>query len=153
MERNRDLRDFLGVVRKAGPKYYVEVSKPLSPHLEVGVIQHKLYKIDRNPVIYCPKIRGSKLPLVTNVFGSHELLGVALGMEPSRIDQATILHEYRKREAKLKPVKKVPASGAPVKEVVLLGKDVDLGPLPITHHAPLDSAKFITIGNMVCRDP
>ena len=86
------------MVKKAGPKYYVEVDKPLSPHLEVGVIQHKLYKIDRNPVIYCPKITGSKLPLITNLFGSFELLGVALGMEPSRIDQGAILHEYRKRE-------------------------------------------------------
>lgn len=153
MEKNRDLRDFLEAVKKAGPKYYVEVEKPLDPHLEVGVIQHKLYKIDRNPVIYCPKIAGSKFPLVTNVFGSFELLGVALGMEPSRIDQGTILHEYRKREMDLKPTKTVHSSGAPVKEVVLLGENVDLGVLPITHHAPLDSAKFITIGNMVCRDP
>ena len=108
MERNKDLRDFLEVVKKAGPKYYVEVSKPLNPHLEVGVIQNKLYKIDRNPVIYCPKITGSKLPLVTNVFGSFELLGVALGMDPNRIDQSAILHEYRKREAKLTPTKRFP---------------------------------------------
>ncbi len=153
MERNKDLRDFLAVVKKAGPKYYVEVEKPLNPHLEVGVIQHKLYKIDRNPVIYCPKIVGSKFPLVTNMFGSFELLGVALGMEPGRVDQGEILHEYRKREAELKPTKKVPSTGAPVKEVVILGENVDLGVLPITHHAPLDSAKFITIANMVCRDP
>jgi 2,5-furandicarboxylate decarboxylase 1 len=103
--------------------------------------------------MYCPKIRGSKLPLVTNVFGSHELLGVALGMEPGKIDQGAILHEYRRREAKRRRTKTVPRSDAPVKEVVLRGKDVDLGHLPITHHAPLDSAKFITIGNMVCRDP
>jgi 2,5-furandicarboxylate decarboxylase 1 len=153
MNKNKDLRDFLNVIKKAGPKYYVEVKKTLSPHLEVGVIQHKLYKIDRNPVIYCPKIAGSKLPLITNVFGSFELLGVALGMDPARIDQATILHEYRKREAKLRPTRTVSRSKAPVKDVILRGKDVDLGLLPITHHAPLDSAKFITMGNMVCRDP
>jgi len=153
MERNRDLRDFLEVIRKAGPRYYAEVNQPLDPHLEVGVIQHKLYKIDRNPVIYCPNIAGSKFPLVTNVFGSFELLGVALGMEPGRVDQGEILHEYRRREADLKPVRMVSAARAPVKEVVLRGKKVDLGILPITHHAPLDSAKFITIANMVCRDP
>ena len=57
------------------------------------------------------------------------------------------------REAELKPTKMVPSSEAPVKEVALIGKDVDLGVLPITHHAVLDSGKYITIGNMVCRDP
>lgn len=153
MKRNKDLRDFLAVVKKAGPKYYVEVAKPLNHDLEVGVIQHKLYKIDRNPVIYCPKIVGSKFPLVTNVFGSFELLGVALGMDPSRIDQGTILHEYRKRESELKPTRSVSSADAPVKDVVIRGKEVDLGILPITRHASLDSARFITIGNMVCRDP
>src|SRR3990172_5893598 len=105
MEKNKDLRDFLDVIKKAGPKCYVEMKEPLNPYLEVGVIQHKLYKIDRTPVIYCPEIVGSKLPLVTNVFGSFELLGVALGMEPGRIDKSEILHEYRRREAALQPTK------------------------------------------------
>jgi len=153
MKRNKDLRDFLEVVKKAGPDYYVEVKKPLDPYLEVGVIQHKLHKIDRDPVIYCPQIVGSKLPLVTNVFGSYELLGVALGMEPGRIDKNKILHEYKRREADVKPTIMVPPSEAPVKEVVLRGKDADLGILPLTHHAALDSAKYITVGNMICRDP
>ena len=153
MKQNKNLRDFLEVVRKAGSDYYVEVEKPLHPHLEVGVIQHKLHKLGRDPVIYCPEIVGSNLPLVSNLFGSYELLGVALGMEPGKIDKSTILHEYRKREADLKPTVMVPASEAPVKEVKLLGEDADLGLLPITHHALLDSGKYITPGNMICRDP
>jgi 2,5-furandicarboxylate decarboxylase 1 len=153
MKQNKNLRDFLEVVRRAGPNYYVEVKRPLNPHLEVGVIQHKLHKIDRDPVIYCPQIVGSKLPLVTNVFGSYELLGVALGMEPGKIDKSKILHEYKRREADVKPTIMVPPSEAPVKEVVLRGKDADLGILPLTHHAALDSAKYITVGNMICRDP
>lgn len=153
MKGNKNLRDFLEVVKRAGPNYYVEVKKPLNPHLEVGIIQHKLHKIDRNPVIYCPQITGSKLPLVTNLFGSYELLGAALGMELGRMNKSAILQEYRRREGDLKPTKMVPFVEAPVKEVVLRGKDADLGVLPITHHAVLDSAKYITIGNMICRDP
>ena len=153
MKGNRNLRDFLEVVKKAGPNYYVEVKKPLNPHLEVGILQHKLHKIDRNPVIFCPEITGSKFPLVTNLFGSYELLGVALGMEPVRMNKSAILHEYRRREADLKPTKMVQPAEAPVKEVVLRRRDADLSVLPITHHAVLDSAKYITIGNMICRDP
>ena len=153
MKQNRNLRDFLEVVKKGGPHYYVKVKRPLHPYLEVGVIQQKLYKIDRNPVIYCPEIVGSKLPLVTNVFGSFELLGVALGMEPGQVEKDKILHEYRKREADPKPTQMVGPGEAPVKEVVLRGEDAYLGLLPITHNSALDSGKYITIGNMICRDP
>ena len=152
-QENRNLRDFLKLVKSAGPNYYVEVKKPLAPHLEVGVIQHKLHRMDRNPVIYCPKIKGSQLPLVTNLFGSYELLGLALGMEPDKIDKSSILHVYKKREADPRPTKMVPPAEAPVKEVIFLGKDADLGILPITHHAVLDSGKYITVGNLICRDP
>lgn len=153
MKRNKDLRDFLEVVRKAGPDYYVQVRKPLDPHLELGVIQRKLYKKDRAPVIYCPEITGSRLPVVSSLFGSYELLGVALGMEPGKVEKNSILHEYRRREAAPKPVVTVPFGEAPVKEVVLRGADADLAKLPLIHHAPLDSGKYITIGNMICRDP
>ena len=153
MKQNKNLRDFLQVVKKAGPEYYVEVKKPLSTYLEVPIIQQKLLKMDRNPVIYVPEMKGSKLPLVSNLFGSYELLGVALGMEPGKVDKSTILHEYRKKEADRKPTVSVPASDAPVKEVILKGDAVDLGLLPVTHHHVLDSGKYITPGNMICRDP
>ena len=88
MKQNKNLRDFLQVVKKAGPDYYVEVKKPLNPYLEVAIIQQKLHKLGRDPVIYCPQMVGSKLPLVSNLFGSYELLGVALGMEPGNIERA-----------------------------------------------------------------
>ena len=153
MKQNKNLRDFLQVVRKAGSDYYVEVRKPLDPYLQVGIIQQKLHKMGRDPVIYCPEIVGSKLPLVSGLFGSYELLGVALGMDPGKIDKSTILHEYRRREADRKPTVMVPPSEAPVKEVILRGDDADLSLLPITHHHVLDSGKYITPGNMICRDP
>ena len=94
MKKNKDLRDFLDVVKKGGPEYYIEVNKPLDPHLEVGVITHKLYKTDRTPVVFCPEMKGSKLPLVTNMLSSYELLGVAMGMEPGKVVKSEILHEY-----------------------------------------------------------
>jgi len=153
MKRNKDLRDFLEVVKKAGTDYYVEVKKPLDPYLEVSVIQEKLHKLKREPVIYCPEIKGSKLPLVTNLFGSYELLGIALGMEPGKIEKSEVLQEYKKRESDPKKPEMVPSSDAPVKEVVLEGDQADLGLLPITHQAVLNSGKYIPVGNMICRDP
>jgi len=47
----------------------------------------------------------------------------------------------------------IPPSQAPVKEVILKGKDVDLGILPITRRGELDSGKFITAGCTICKHP
>ena len=150
---SKDLRQFLKVAKEAGPDFYVEVKRPLKPKFEVCVIQQKLAKEDRFPVIYCPEIEGSKLPLVSNLFGSYEMLGLVLGLDPGKVENAEILREYRRREAEAKPPQMVPAKGAPIKEVVIKGKDVDLGLLPIIHHAELNSGKYIPIGSMICKDP
>ncbi len=150
---NKDLRYFLAAAKEAGPDFYVEVTKPIGPHLEVCVLQQKLAKQGCFPVIYCPEMVGGKLPLVTNIFGSYELLGLILGMAPNKQAKSEILHEYRRKEANPKPPQMVPSSGAPVKEIILQGKDVDLGLLPVCFHAELDSGKYVTIGSMICKDP
>jgi len=150
---NKDLRQFLQAASKAGADYYVEVKKTLKPKFEKDVLQLKLDRENRFPVIYCREIEGSKLPLVSNLFGSYELLGLALDMDPGISSKADLFREYRRRRKKAMPVQTVPASEAPVKEVVLHGNDVDLGLLPINHHAELNSDKYVPIGNMVCKDP
>ncbi|MEE8205229.1 MAG: UbiD family decarboxylase, partial [Dehalococcoidales bacterium] len=149
----KDLRQFLGVAKAAGPEFYVEATKPLKPKLEPFILQQKLLKQGRSPVIYCPEIEGSKLPLVTNLLGSYEVLGLALDMDANNLNKAEVSQEFRRREADAKPPQVIPAAAAPVKEVILKGKDVDLSRLPITHHHELDSGKYIVIGCLVCKDP
>ncbi len=150
---SKDLRQFLKLAKELGPDFYVEVKRPLKPKYEPCVIQEKLAKEGRFPVIFCPEIEGSKLPLVTNLFGSYEMLGLALDIDARKMGKAEITKEYRKREADAKPTQTVPASEAPVKEVILRGKDVDLGLLPIVHHHELDSGKYLIIGSLICKDP
>lgn len=149
----KDLRSFLAEVRELGSDYYVEVNKPLKPELEISILQRKLAKNNRFPVIYCPKILGSNLPLVTNLFSSYELLGLALGMDPRRINKSDIFHEFRRRRGDAKPVKWVSNSEAPVKEVILKGQDADLSLLPIIKQEKLNSGKYISAGQLVCTDP
>ena len=151
----KDLRQFLQVVKDLGTDHYVEVKRPLNPKYEVPVLQHKLAKEGRYPVVYCPQIEGSKLPLVTNLFASYEMLGVALGITPEKLktDKGVILQEYRRRQVKFRPTKQASASEAPVREVILQGKDVNLGRLPIIHHAELNPGPYVTIGMTVSKDP
>jgi len=151
----KDLRQFLQVVKELGVDYYVEVKRPLKPKYEVSVFQQKLAKESRFPVVYCPRIEGSKLPLVANLFASYEMLGVALDItsEELKTDKGVILREYRRRQVELVPTKQIPASEAPVREVILQGKDVNLGRLPIIHHAELNPGPYVTIGMTVSKDP
>lgn len=148
----KDLRQFLQLLKAAGPEFYVKAKKPLKPRLEPFILQQKLLKEGRFPVVYCPQIEGSELPLVTGLLGSYELLALALDMEPA-IDKTEIGREFRRRAAGARPVKVIPGSQAPVKEIILTGKDVDLNLLPIVQHHELDSGKYIAAGFLICKDP
>jgi 2,5-furandicarboxylate decarboxylase 1 len=150
---SKDLREFLKVVKAAGSEFYVEVTKPLKPEFEKDILQLKLQQQGRFPVIFCPEIEGSKLPLVSNLFGSYEMLGLAMDMDPKVSSKSDVFHEFRRRRGRKTKPQEVPAAKAPVKEVILKGRDVDLGLLPINYHAPLNSAKYIPMGNMICKNP
>ena len=141
--------------------------------LEPAVIQEKLSNRGLFPVIYCPEIKGSKIPLVSNLFGSYTMLGMALGIESRMsatdieerpyfafgdrgaqlVDRERLVREMSEKLGDKKPPQTVPASEAPVKEVILKGKDVDLGILPMTKHGARDSTKYITAGCMISKDP
>ena len=76
-------------------------------------------------------------------------MGWALEVE----NKADILKEHMRREANSIPARIVSKQAAPVKEVIWTGDDIDLGKLPIVHHAEQDSGKYVVIGCMVCKDP
>jgi 2,5-furandicarboxylate decarboxylase 1 len=149
----KDLRSFLQAAKRLGPDFYVEAGRPLDPMLEVSVLQWKLAKEGRYPVVYCPEVEGSEFPLVTNLFASYGLLGLALDLDPQTVSRSMILPEYRARESARRPTLMVEKREAPVKEVVATGDEIDLGALPVTHHGQLDSGKYLTLACTICRDP
>ena len=153
---SKDLRTFLEATRAAGPQFFATVKKPLSTRFEPSVLQEKLSRRGRYPVLFCPKIEGSRLPLVTNVFGSYELLGLALDVTPQmmwRTGRCAVFEEYRKRRGASIAPKYVPADRAPVRQTVLKGSEADLGLLPVVHHAEGDAGKYISIGVTFTRNP
>ena len=151
----KDLRQFLEVVKALGPDYYVQAAGPLRTEYEVTVLQQKLARDKRFPVVYCPQITGVDLPLVSGLFASYEMLGLALDLSPAAIrgDRGAILREYRKRSKNPLPTVSVAADAAPVKEVIRRGAEVDLGRLPIVRQAPGNPAPFLTVGMLISRDP
>ncbi|MFC2019371.1 UbiD family decarboxylase [Chloroflexota bacterium] len=153
---SKDLRQFLDLVRGAGPQYYVEAKRPLSPIYEVTVLAEKLGRANRLPLVYCPRIEGSKLPLIFGSLGSYELLGLAFDIPPEKLraeGKGCLLQEYRRRRPNTRPPREVSPDSAPVHEVVLKGKDVDLGLLPIVHHYELNPTRYMTMAMVICKDP
>ena len=119
---------------------------------EPCVIQQKLAAEGRYPVMRCNRIEGSDIPLVTNLFGSYELLGLALGVDPGE-PKSAILERFLEREQNPLPTKTISSKDAPVKQRIKVGDDINLADLPIVHHAEKDSGKYITVGVLVLRDP
>ena len=152
MSRNQDLRSFISQVRKLGPKFYQSVSRSVKPQYESCVIQQKLAVQDRYPIVSFSKVSGSKRSMISNIFGSYDLLGLALGVSPGG-DRSMVLKAFRERAKNpFQPVY-VSKNYAPVREVIETGDDVDLSSLPIVHHAEQDSGKYITAGVLIVKDP
>ncbi len=149
---NKDLRSFIGEARQLGSAFYANVSRPVNPIFEPCVIQQKLAAEGRYPVIRCEKVNGSEYPLVTNIFGNYDLLGLALGVDPME-PKSAILQRFIQGEANPIPTKTVQRADAPVKQRIFINEDVDLSKLPIIHHAENDSGKYITVGVLVVKDP
>ncbi len=149
---NKDLHQFLAEMRQRGSDYFATVARQVEPIYEPSVIQQKFAERDQYPVIRFERVNGSDLPLVTNLFGKYELLGLALGVDPGE-PKSQILSTFRERIGRPLDTTTVDRSDAPVKQIVWREEDIDLDRLPIVKHAEKNSGKYISIGVLVVRDP
>ena len=82
MSKNQDLRSFISEVRGLGPNFYQSVSRSIHPQYESCVIQQKLAVKNLYPILHFSEVYGSNQPMISNIFGSYDLLGLALGVLP-----------------------------------------------------------------------
>ncbi len=141
----KDLRTYLDQIA-ALPGNLLTTDAPVNPELELTRIIYKLEKQNRRPAVLFKNVTGSKLPVVTNLFGTRARLALALDTSEEKLNQA-----YREREKQLTPPVLV-ASG-PIQERVMKGGDVDLTALPIVQHNSGDGGRYISAGVTTVRDP
>ena len=66
-----DLRDYLRVLKKNNE--LLEIQEPVDPYLEIAEIHRRV--IQKNgPALLFSRVKGSKFPVVTNLFGSRRRL-------------------------------------------------------------------------------
>ena len=134
-----DLRSFLKALEKEGELR--RVTAEVDPYLEVGEITDRVQKSREGgrpgPALLFENVKGSKLPLAMNVFGSERRLCLALGVEsldeigeriaellkpelPHGISRPARTRSARRRSCA--PCRRRRCARAPCQEVVLSGE-------------------------------
>ena len=145
----KDLRQFLKEVEAEEPDQILRVKKEVDPHFEVTGVLAQLEKERKFPIVIFERVKGSALPVVTNVHADAQRLFRAIGLKNGTLPE--FIREYSAREDS--PMSPVLLKEAPVQEVVVTGKDVDVTRLPILTYHEKDAGRYITAGFGIMRDP
>lgn len=165
----RDLREFIDLLDARGQ--LARIAAPVSRDLEITEITDRISKRtnETNKALLFESIHGSEIPVAINLFGSRERMSWALGVEDLEVlrerlaslldlrlpqglggvidrgqDLLGILRSIGLRPARVK--------SGPVQAVV--EKDgASLDRLPILKCWPGDGGRFITLPQVITRDP
>ena len=163
----KDLRDFIDQLERGGD--LKRISQRISPNLEITEISDRVLRVG-GPALLFENPGTSKIPLLSNLFGTEQRVAQALGE-----DNAAALREVGKLLAFLKepappkgfkeamrtlPIYKKILDMSPksvknpkCQQVQLHGDEVDLSILPIQTCWPGDAAPLITWGLVTTRGP
>lgn len=160
-----DLHDFIAVLESRG--LLQRIKTEADPVLEITEISDRVVKAG-GPALLFENVRGYKMPVVTNLFGTLERMGLALGVADLEQISNELLSFIQMTELpaasfvdKLKALPKLAqvasfipkqVSGGPCKEII--NKDrPSLADLPILHCWPEDGGPYITLPLVFTKDP
>jgi 4-hydroxy-3-polyprenylbenzoate decarboxylase len=158
-----DLRSWIALLESEGE--LVRVTAEVDADLEVTEIVDRTVK-GAGPALLFENVKGSKLPLLINQFGTERRMCMAFGVEAlddiaAKLESVLELQPPQglmDKVRKLGQLKSVAdsmpkeVSKAPCQEIVLEGDDVNLDLLPIQRCWPLDPAPFITLPAVITKD-
>jgi len=164
MKAPASLQEFLEILEKEKELY--RVKEEVSAELEITEITDRVVKAG-GPALLFEKVRGHKIPVATNLFGSFKSLSLAFGVKNLEELTERILNfiEIKEVEGLLGKLKLLPrlfqvknvfpkkVDKAPCQEVVLKGEEVDLFKLPILKCWPKDGGPYITLPCVITKDP
>ncbi|MFQ3574165.1 MAG: menaquinone biosynthesis decarboxylase [Thermodesulfovibrionales bacterium] len=166
----KNIREFVRVLEDRGLLHKIAVE--VDPILEITEITDRMCKSkDGGKALLFEKVRGSRFPVVTNLFGSFERMCLAL--EVNRLDDIAMRIQELLNQSPPKTLMEKLAmlpklfeisrflpktvKTAPCQEVVIQEDDVDLGIFPILKCWPYDGkigeGRFITLPMVFTKDP
>src|SRR2546428_1806321 len=125
------LRDFLK--RLEGRGELIRIRKEVDPRFEVAALIRDVQQRRTQPVLF-ERVKGSALPIVSNVCGSYASVSAALRVEPREL--ARTWAERLTHAAAIPPIEPVSSQY----------QASSLGRLPICTHCEKDAGPYITAG-------
>ena len=83
----RELRDYLDLLRKEAPEEIRFVNKAVDPKFELSAVIAKLESLNRYPALVFNRVHGFSFPVVSNLFSSRRRLAMALGQIVRQYEQ------------------------------------------------------------------
>ncbi|HEX3659606.1 MAG TPA: UbiD family decarboxylase domain-containing protein [Pirellulales bacterium] len=156
------LADFLEELHRGGQ--LLRVAAEVDSQLEVAAITHRVAQ-QCGPALLFERVRGRNWPVVTNLLGSEQRVALALRVDSleqaaERVEQWLAGPEPRNWLERIKHNTAGAEKFAPrvlkqaaCQQIVKLGRDVDLGQLPVLRCWPLEPNPTMTCGRVCWRDP
>ncbi|WP_248927813.1 menaquinone biosynthesis decarboxylase [Paenibacillus hamazuiensis] len=150
-----NLRAFLDVLKKEGQ--LTEISAAVDPNLEIAEIHRRVID-EQGPALLFTNVKGSKFPVVTNLFGTSRRVDLAFGPKPEQFMRQVVgamdtlipptpkaLWNERQLIFDLMKIgtKQVPPTAAPVLQVC--NKSAPLAGMPVLTCWQEDGGPFITL--------
>jgi 4-hydroxy-3-polyprenylbenzoate decarboxylase len=143
----RDLREFLARLEELGELQRVDAE--VDADLEIAAITDRHSKLPGGgKALLFGRVKGSRFPLATNLFGSHARMSLAL--EVAQLGELTGRMEQLLRFPRNAPPP-VRVERAPCQEVVQ--QDPDLSSYPFLRSWPGEGGRFITLPLVFTEDP
>jgi len=163
------MREFVSLLEQRGELRRVRAV--VDADLEIAQITDRVSKApaERNLALLFENVRGQRMPVATNLFGSPsrmaaalgapsldavgERLGALLSPELPRGMRAIAERLRGGMEAARSMPHRMAAGKAPCQEEVVTGEAVRLSELPILRCWPLDGGRYVTLPLVITRDP
>ena len=143
-----DLRSWIAQIEQHGE--LARINAEVDPHEELGAVTLLASRQHNSPALMFEKLKGDTTHsrILINLLGaSRERYALAVGLDPSATTPEMIQATRSIMNEPIPPVM-VPKDQAPVNEVVLTGKDIDLTRFPVPTFWPGDGGQFIGTGDI-----
>lgn len=160
---HHNLRSFMKALKKE--KEIVEIKTEVDPYLEIPEIHRRVIE-EQGPALFFTNVKGSKTPVVTNLFGTERRVDIAFGPKPEAFTKQVV----RALDSLLPPtpkalwkekalfqqlrrigMKEVSKQKAPIRQIET--ESFSLHDLPAVTSWPEDSNPFVTLPLVYTEDP
>ncbi len=155
----RSTSDFVNELSRKGE--LLEIKEEVDPILEIAEIQRRVVA-KRGPALLFSNVKGSKIPVATNLYGSESRIKIAFGEDPEKFVQKlafTIKHLMPPTPGKIWEARSLAWTAfrvglRKIGQGEVLGQELEnLDVLPALKSWPKDAGRFITLPLVYTESP